>query len=235
MIRTLALFFFLFILSLASALELRAASIKSLTDTLPRPALHKMRGDTSGQDEDVQDSDFAIKHPLFKIKLGNEAALKGKKVHSSRRAWMLSVAFPGGGQLYNHRYWKLPIIYGGFIGLGLTLNFYQNQYNQTLQYYKLLLVNPASPSVPVDYRNAPITLVASIKDSYRRSRDLAIIGSAILLLANAVDAYVDSELKGFDVSNSLSMRVRPYVAPAGFSPGFSPQPVLGLRLVMSIK
>lgn len=217
------------------------------TDTLPGPASHRMRGDTSAQDQDVQDSDFAIKHPLFKIKLGNDAALKGKKVHSSRRAWMLSVAFPGAGQLYNHRYWKLPIIYGGFIGLGLTLNFYQNQYNQTLQYYKLLLVNPASPSVPSDYRNAPLTLVASIKDSYRRSRDLAIIGSAVLLLAGAVDAYVDSELKGFDVSNSLSMRIRPYIGPPSGTPGLTPafsqgstpafaaQPVLGLKLVMSLK
>lgn len=192
--------------------------------------------------EDADDSDFQIKHPAFRLKLtGPAAAVPGKPVHSSRRAWMLSTALPGTGQIYNHRYWKLPIIYGGFIGLIISVDFNQRYYNTTLQYYKILLINPASTTVPSEYRLAPITQVASVKDFYRRNRDLSVIGAAVLWLANSVDAYVDSELKGFDVSNVLTMRVDPYISPFGAGNGGNPllsganQPVYGLKLVMSFK
>ena len=194
---------------------------------------------------DAEDSDFQIKHPAFRLKLNNALTPNGKSTHSSRRAWMLSTALPGTGQIYNHRYWKLPIIYGGFIGLIASIDFNTRYYNTTLQYYKILLVNPASPSVPEDYRNAGLTQLAGVKDFYRRNRDLSVIGAAILWLANSVDAYVDSELKGFDVSNSLSLRVLPVISPIRTGAGFqatSPlqlpylnQPVYGLKLVMSIK
>ncbi|GEM_PF-811803 len=194
---------------------------------------------------DAEDSDFQIKHPAFRLKLNNPVAPNGKTSHSSRRAWMLSTALPGTGQIYNHRYWKLPIIYGGFIGLIASIDFNTRYYNTTLQYYKILLVNPASPSVPAEYRNAPLTQVGSVKDFYRRNRDLSVIGAAILWLANSVDAYVDSELKGFDVSNSLSLRIAPAISPYGMGSGFQRastlqlpylnQPVYGLKLVMSIK
>lgn len=194
---------------------------------------------------DAEDSDFQIKHPAFRLKLNNPVAQNGKASHSSRRAWMLSTALPGTGQIYNHRYWKLPIIYGGFVGLIASIDFNTRYYNTTLQYYKILLVNPASPSVPAEYRNAPLTQVASVKDFYRRNRDLSVIGAAILWLANSVDAYVDSELKGFDVSNSLSLRLTPAISPYDMGAGFQGrshlqlpylnQPVFGVKLVMSFK
>lgn len=190
--------------------------------------------------EDAEDSDFQIKHPSLRLKLGGQPeTINGKPVHSSRRAWMLSTALPGSGQIYNHRYWKLPIVYGGLAGLIATVVVETKYYNTTLQYYKILLVNPTSTAVPAVYVASGVTYIGSVKDYYRRNRDLAVIGVAVLWLANAVDAYVDSELKGFDVSNSLSFRVKPYIGPSGAGQAINStgmgQPAYGLKLVMSFK
>ena len=184
-------------------------------DSIPPINSKKVPGRIPIQKEEKEDTDFIIKKPSFRIHIGNMPEVVGKKVHSSRRAWMLSTAFPGLGQIYNRRYWKLPIIYGGFIGLALSINFNQRYYSQTLEYYKILLVNPASTAVPSQYSQVPAAQLATIKDFYRRNRDLSIIGAGALWMAGAVDAYVDSELKGFDVSNSLSFNLCPYVGPLG--------------------
>jgi len=164
---------------------------------------------------DEEDTDFTIRKPAYQYNLRKQALKPGEKFHSSRRAWLLSAVIPGAGQIYNRRYWKLPIVYGGFAGLIYVINFNQKLYDQALYYYKIKLTDPSSPLLPStgnnDFRDVPLAAVSSAKEYYRRNRDLGIIGVAALSIAGIVDAYVDSELKGFDVSNKLTMKISPWV------------------------
>jgi len=167
---------------------------------------------------DEEDTDFTIRKPAYQYNLRRPALKPGEKFHSSRRAWLLSAVIPGAGQIYNKRYWKLPIVYGGFAGLISVISFNQRYYNTALYYYKVKLLDLNSlllPNEPKnDYRGVPLAAVASIKEYYRRNRDLGILGVAALSIAGIVDAYVDSELKGFDVSNKLTMKISPWVGSA---------------------
>ena len=153
----------------------------------------------------------------------------------SRAVWM-SALFPGLGQIYNRRYWKLPIIVGGFMGLGYATAWNNNQYNDYARGYQDLMDNdPTSNS----YMNffPPTTsegdldktwlqnILKSRKDFYRRNRDLCIICIAALYFLCMLDAYVDASLAHFDISPDLSMDVQP----AMFINPVNRKPSLGLN------
>ncbi len=150
--------------------------------------------------------------------------LDGKKPFNpdpTRAVW-LSALFPGLGQIYNRRYWKLPIVVAGFMGLGYGTSWNNSQLRDYTQAYRDLLDNdPASNS----YMNffPPTTtendldkswlsnVMKSRRDYYRRNRDLCIICLVGLYLLCMVDAYVDASLAHFDISPDLSMDVAPAV------------------------
>lgn len=148
--------------------------------------------------------------------------LDGKRIFnpSPVRAVWLSALFPGLGQIYNRRYWKLPIIIGGFMGLGYAVNWNNNQFQDYSQAYRDLLDNdPATnsymnffpPTTSEDEldRTWLSSVMQSRKNYYRRNRDLCIICIVGLYLLCMVDAYVDASLSHFDISPSLSMDVQP--------------------------
>lgn len=151
-----------------------------------------------------------------------KAAIDGKKIFNPdpKRAMWLSILCPGLGQIYNRRYWKLPIIVGGFVGLayGTTWN------NRMLQDYRRgyrdimdddpdtrSYMNFFAPTVkeedldPEWIKNA----MRNKRDYYRRYRDICIIGMVAVYLINVIDAYVDASLAHFDISPDLSIDVRP--------------------------
>ena len=107
-----------------------------------------------------------------------------------RAVWM-SALFPGLGQVYNRRYWKLPLVAAGFMGLG-----YGASWNN---------------SMLKDYTRAYGDIMDN--DFYRRNRDLCIISMVGVYLLAIVDAYVDASLAHFDISPDLSMEVAPAVIP----------------------
>lgn len=143
------------------------------------------------------------------------------------KAVLYSAIFPGLGQLYNRKYWKLPIVYGGFLGLTYAISWNGRMYNDYTAAYKAiksddprseanfriwgpLVPNLTDPSQINDSRIA--TLQSSFKrsrDSYRRYRDLSIIGAVALYGLCMIDAYVDAQLFNFDISPDLSLRVEP--------------------------
>ncbi len=136
------------------------------------------------------------------------------------RAVWLSALFPGLGQIYNRRYWKLPIIVGGFMGLGYATSWNNNQFQDYSQGYRDLLdADPATNSYmnffPPNTSEADLDqtwltqTMKSRKDYYRRNRDLCIICLVGLYLLCMVDAYVDASLAHFDISPSLSMDLQP--------------------------
>lgn len=132
---------------------------------------------------------------------------------------------PGLGQIYNRKYWKLPIVYGGFIGLTYAISWNGGMYNDYLKAYKDISQGTGTgwhdflPSgvTPSDVNNDP-SLKQSYqssfqrkKDFYRRNRDLAIIFTVALYGLSILDAYVDAQLFDFSISEDLSMRLDPVV------------------------
>lgn len=125
----------------------------------------------------------------------------------ARTAAIMSAVFPGLGQIYNKKYWKAPIVYGALAGFGYLLISNQTQ----LDYYGTNLHNETDgdPNTinETKYNSDQLYL---LKTESRSGRDVGIIGCLITYLVNIVDANVDAHLKTFDVSDNLSMRIKPY-------------------------
>jgi len=156
--------------------------------------------------------------------------LMGKKPHSPKKATIMSAILPGSGQVYNHKWWKVPIIYGGFAALGYAINFNNREYNLYRDAYLLRIDNDPST---VDQFNGIYTdaNLLYLQDYYHRNRDLSIIGAVILYTLNIVDADVDAHLFNFDVSPNLSLNIQP----KPLSLGFATQPVPGLSFSLRLK
>lgn len=143
---------------------------------------------------------------------------------SPTRAVWLSALFPGLGQVYNRRYWKLPIIVGGYLGLGYATSWnngmlkdYQRAYSDimdsdpTTNSY-MNLFPPTTQESDID-KTWLTSILKSRKDFYRRNRDLCIICMVGVYFLAMVDAYVDASLSHFDISDDLSMDVTPALIP----------------------
>lgn len=137
-----------------------------------------------------------------------DSLLKGK---DPRKASLLSAVLPGAGQIYNGKYWKLPIIYGGGFALGYYIRFNNEQFELCRKSY--LQVKAGEK----DYFNGAYDAdqLARLREYWRRNRDLLIIVSGLTYLLNVADAAVDAHLSQFDVSDNLSLRVEPGLMPAG--------------------
>ena len=135
------------------------------------------------------------------------------------KATWLAVVFPGGGQIYNRKYWKLPIIYGGFAGCAYALSWNGKMYKDYSQaYLDIMDSNPNTKSyedlLPPNAQYNEEQLKNTLKrrkDSFRRFRDLSIFAFIGVYLISIIDAYVDAELSNFDISPDLSMKLEPTV------------------------
>ena len=135
------------------------------------------------------------------------------------KATWSALVFPGGGQIYNHKYWKLPIVYGGFLGCAYALNWNNQMYSDYSQaYLDIMDDDPGTasyedflpPRYNVEANKDYLTRVfKNRKDNYRRQRDLSIFCFIGVYLLSVVDAYVDAELSNFDITDDLSVQVRP--------------------------
>ncbi|HEY4800049.1 MAG TPA: DUF5683 domain-containing protein [Bacteroidia bacterium] len=129
-----------------------------------------------------------------------------KHFHSPKKAMIFSACLPGLGQVYNKKYWKVPIIYAAF---GTTL-YFADYNNKFYHKYRTAYINK---DYTIDGSNPPYT-DASLRvmlDSYHKNRDLFIIITGLVYTLNVVDAYVDAHLTTFDVSDNLSMTVFPSI------------------------
>ena len=140
----------------------------------------------------------------------------------AKRALWLSLVIPGAGQIYNRKYWKLPIIYGGFVGCAYALrwnNMMYKDYSQaymdlmdddpnTQSYNKFLYLGNQIDSSNKEYYQK---LFKNRKDRYRKWRDMSVFAMVGVYLISVVDAYVDASLSEFDISRDLSMKVSPAV------------------------
>ncbi|MCC8187235.1 MAG: DUF5683 domain-containing protein [Bacteroides sp.] len=136
-------------------------------------------------------------------------------IPNSNKATWLALVIPGGGQIYNRKYWKLPIIYGGFAGCAYALTWNTQMYKDYSQaYVDLMDNNPNTNSfldlLPPNYTYSEAQLAELLrkrKDRFRRYRDMSIFAFIGVYLISVIDAYVDAELSDFDITPDLSMRV----------------------------
>jgi len=139
-----------------------------------------------------------------------------------KRALWLALVIPGGGQIYNRKYWKLPLVYGGFIGCLYAMSWNDTMYKDYSQAYQdlmdkdpntqsynqfLHLGTQITPQNETRYQD----IFRKRKDKYRRWRDLSFFVMIGVYALSVIDAYVDAELSVFDISDDLSLRVEPTI------------------------
>lgn len=177
------------------------------------------------------------------IQKAAQKKVKEKWIPNSNKSVWLALAIPGAGQIYNRKYWKLPIIYGGFVGCAYALTWNGKMYKDYSQAYQDIMSDNPNNNSYMDFLPASTTPeevqknLASYqerfkkkKDTYRRYRDLSIFAFIGVYLLSVIDAYVDAELSDFDISKDLGMKLEPAV----FNDAFRNRPQ-GVGLQCSIK
>lgn len=162
-------------------------------------------------------SDSLLAQPIAKAQQQVQKAFVPKPT----KALWLSLVLPGAGQIYNRKYWKLPIIYGGFLGCAYALTWNQMMYRDYSQAYLDIMdddpntksyLDMLPPCYDITGREDQFKKIFKRKkDFYRRYRDLSAFCFIGVYLLSVVDAYVDAQLSEFDISPDLSMKVEPAV------------------------
>jgi hypothetical protein len=128
-------------------------------------------------------------------------------VHSPHKATIYSALIPGLGQIYNKKYWKLPIIYGATGILIYAFDFNNDEYNKYKNAYSDMDAGLITQFEGFNDKEA----LLRIKDNYRRNRDLNVILMAAVYLLNVVDATVDAHLFNYEINDDLSFNVQPAI------------------------
>ena len=151
------------------------------------------------------------------------------KPDAIKAVWLGAIA-PGAGQIYNQSYWKLPIVYGAFMGCGFAIMTMQNRYsgykNAYLDLYNDVEAGTVSedPSksyiavIPEGYdlnrvggANTWMSTLKNQQSIYRRYRDYSILAAVVVYALSLIDAYVDAQLFDFDISPDLTLNVEPQI------------------------
>lgn len=141
---------------------------------------------------------------------------------SPRKAILYAAVFPGLGQIYNRKYWKLPIVYGGIAGLTYAISWNNGYYRDYLaaytdikddnpntnRWHKVLPYGMDPNSIDTQWFT---NVLQQRKDRFRYYRDLSYIITFGVYLLSIIDAYVDAQLFNFDMTSDLSMRMAPAI------------------------
>ena len=152
-----------------------------------------------------------------------------KKPDAIKAVW-LGVILPGAGQIYNKSYWKLPIVYGAFMGCGYAISWNQNRYSSLKNAYLDLYNDNAAGTVSEDNSKSYIAILPegytlervggastwlnTLKNQqslYRRYRDYSILATVVVYALSLIDAYVDAQLFDFDITPDLSLNIEPQI------------------------
>ena len=167
------------------------------------------------------DSALNAEKPLKKLKIKQKRDWSTWKPDPKRALW-LALVLPGAGQIYNRKYWKLPIIYGGFIGCAYAMRWNNQMYLDYSQAYLDIMdddPNTASYTQFLHLGNQINStnierykeVFRSRRDRYRRWRDLSFFVMLGVYALSVIDAYVDASLSTFDISDDLSLHVQPAI------------------------
>jgi len=154
-----------------------------------------------------------------------------KTKHNPRKATLRSAILPGWGQAYNKEYWKIPIIYGVLAVPTATFIYNNNWYNRTKTAYDLLYKASQPNASQEDKDNLQyihpklqgfsLSSLQTFRNTFRKERDYSVLWFVVAWGLNVVDATVFAHLKEFDVSDNLSMQIKPAINPIYHSKGIS--------------
>lgn len=186
---------------------------------------------TAGEDQPAvvapADTTFSAKDSLKLNSMLQVATKKPKRDWSTwrpdtKRAMWLAIVLPGAGQIYNRKYWKLPFVYGGFVGCAYAMRWNNQMFRDYSQaYMDIMDDDPNTQSynqflhlgAKIDSSNLERyqRLFKNRKDKFRRWRDLSFFCLVGVYAISIIDAYVDASLSEFDISKDLSLRVEPTI------------------------
>jgi hypothetical protein len=195
-------------------------------DSSKTQLLHQSGFDTS--------SKIKVDSPKVSAPVAKDSLVK-KKVHSPQKATRLSAILPGAGQIYNHQYWKAPIVWLA-IGIPTGLYVYNHTYYKRTAYAYDAVYAATYPGADGNVDSSMLAGIhPSVKDKngnilslndyqyfrnqFRRNQDLCILWVVIMWGLNIADASVSGHLKHFDVSDDISMRIEPQFNPTFRAPG----------------
>lgn len=152
--------------------------------------------------------------------------LNWRQRHKPKRATLYSAVLPGAGQIYNRKYWKAPIVWGGLGLCAYLIADNTRKYERYRDGYVALVDN--DPATVSEFDGANANSVRDVADTYHKWRDQACIALIAVYVLNVVDATVDAHFVRFDVSPDLSMELAPAPLVAG-------QGALGLSLALTLR
>ena len=143
-----------------------------------------------------------------------------EKEHSPTKATLMSTCLPGLGQVYNRKYWKVPVIYAG---LGIMSYFIYTNADEYIN-FKCAYIESAQGTMNGSYsylvQKYSTADLLSTREYYRRNLEISILLTVVWYALNILDATVDAHLYTFNISNNLTMKVEPALLPSGF--GYKP-------------
>lgn len=160
-----------------------------------------------------------------------------KTKHLPHKATFYSALIPGLGQIYNQKYWKVPVIYAGFAALAYYAGYNNYVYKRYKEGYNTKLFIENGDSTLTDlFKFASKENLLRQRDNWRRNRDLCIIGIGLLYVAQIIDANVDAHLFDYDISQDLSMRIDPfYIDPRMLTTHQSDASFFGIKCTFRFK
>ena len=125
------------------------------------------------------------------------------------RSALYSLIVPGAGQIYNGSYWKAPIVWGVVGAMGTVMAFNIDQYKEFDARYITALKAEMEGIPNPDPGGLSSSQLFDLRTQANKNRQLSIVAFSFVWLGNAIEAYVDAHLKEFDISDDLSIRLRP--------------------------
>jgi len=168
----------------------------------------------AGHAQETKPDTVSLSNDSIRLRSGKKISVESYvKRFDPRKALFYSAILPGAGQVYNKKYWKVPLVYGGLLGLVSVVKFYSDaevKYSGQLFY---LINNPGTAAVQKIGRDDK--QLRAIVDQARRQRDYFAIFTGFFYILQMVDAHVDAHLKEFDVNPKLHVRIEPSYGPGG--------------------
>ncbi len=159
-------------------------------------------------------------NPDTNVKKVRSRKMQFRKPDPETATW-LALAIPGGGQIYNRKFWKLPIVYGGFVGCLYAYNWNGQMYKDYRQAYLDIMDSDPNTNSYKDFFHYGYDYEANKeylkdvfkkrKDRYRRWRDLSIFSFIGVYVLSVIDAYVDAQLSNFDISEDINLSIEPQI------------------------
>ena len=171
----------------------------------------------------MQSDTPALSTDKSRVAQKREAGVPTKNVEiwkpDPQKATWFALIIPGGGQIYNKKYWKLPIVYGGFVGCLYAYNWNGQMYKDYRQAYLDIMDSDPNTDSFKDFFRPGYNFEANKeylknvfkkrKDRYRRWRDLSIFSFIGVYAISVIDAYIDAQLASFDIAEDINLTIEP--------------------------